>query len=122
MVNPYANDVVVWDCEIVGYDLNVWDEGKHNGEDSRWKISLHYLVEIEDGDLQTGEWIPEVEFYFTAEEVAQLTLGVAEENGGLYIGAEDFFIQPEMFLEVYGNAVSERVREFVEPLVIVLGV
>jgi hypothetical protein len=122
MVNPYANDVVVWDCEIVGYDLNVWDEGKHNGEASRWKISLHYLVEIWDGDLQTGDHIDGVDFYFTPEESKQLTLGVAEEDGGLYIGAEDFFIQPEMFLEVYGDAVSERVREFVEPLVIVLGV
>jgi hypothetical protein len=122
MVNPYADNVVVWDCEVVGYDLNVWDKGANDGEDSHWMISLHYLVEIEDGDLQTGEWIPEVEFHFTPEEVAKLTLGVDEEDGGLYIGAEDFFIQPEMFLEVYGDAVPARVREFVEPLVIVLGV
>lgn len=107
----------------VGYDLNVWDEGSHNGEpESRWKISLHYLEEIDDGYVQTGEWIPEVDFYFTPEEAKQLTLGIAEEDGGLYSQDEDFFLQPEVFLEVYGDAVPARVREFVEPLVVVLGV
>lgn len=106
----------------VGYDLNVWDKGEHDGGESAWMISLHYLEEIEDGDLQTGDWIEEVTFYFTPEEAKQLTLGVAEEDGGLYGCDEDFFLQPEMFLEVYGDAIPARVREFVEPLVVVLGV
>lgn len=106
----------------VGYDLNVWDEGAHNGEsESRWKISVHYMAE-EYGYMRTGDWIEDVEFYFTPEEAKQLTLGVAESNGGLYSSDEDFFIQPEMFLETYGDAVPQRVREFVEPLVVVLGV
>jgi hypothetical protein len=43
-----------------------------------------------------------------------LTLGVAEEDGGLYDSDEDFFIQPVMFLETYGDAVPDRVRQFVE--------
>ena len=106
----------------VGYDLNVWDKGKHDGGESAWMISLHYLVEIDDGGLQTGDYIEEVTFHFTPEEAKQLTFGIAMEDGGHYIGADDFFIQPEMFLEVYGDAVPARVREFVEPLVVVLGV
>ena len=114
MVNPYDDKIVVWDCKNVGYDLNVWDRGKHNGGESSWMISLHYLVEIEDGDLQTGDHIEDVEFYFTPEEAERLTLGVAEEDGGLYDSDEDFFIQPVMFLETYGDAVPDRVRQFVE--------
>lgn len=96
------------------YDLNVWDEGAHNGEESRWKISVHYLNDNEDGTYSTGEWIEEIQFYFEPEEVKQLTLGVSEGDGGLYGSDEDFFIDPDGFLEVYGDAVPERVREFIE--------
>lgn len=97
----------------VGYDLNVWDEGLHNGEESRWKISVHMLDQLDDGTYQTGDWLEDVEFYFTPAEVRALTLGVAEADGGLYSNDTDFFIDPLGFIGVYEDAMSERVREFV---------
>jgi len=104
------------------YDLNVWNEGWHNldrgveatEENSRWKISVHHLDDNGDGTFSTGEWIESIEFYIEPEEAKQMTLGVAESDGGLYGSDEDFFIDPDGFLEVYGDAVPERVREFVE--------
>jgi hypothetical protein len=98
----------------VGYDLNVWDEGLHNDEESRWKISLHYLEEIYDGSLQTGDHIEDVEFYFTPEEAQQLTLGFSPELGGVYGADLDFFIDPAGFLDVYKDVMPARVKEFVE--------
>jgi hypothetical protein len=100
-------------CNKVRYDLNVWDEGAHNDEDSRWKISVHYLDDNGDGTFSTGDWIEDVEFYLTPAEAKQLTLGVSEEDGGLYSCDSDFFIDPDGFLDVYGTAVPDRVRGFV---------
>lgn len=99
----------------VGYDLNVWDEGKHNDPEgpSRWKISVHELEHIDGIGYQTGDWLEDVEFYFTDEEARQLTLGVAEEDGGLYAQDADFFIDPLGFIGVYEDVLNDRIREFV---------
>jgi hypothetical protein len=100
--------------KLAGYDLNVWDEGRHNGEeDSRWKISVHHLEQLDDGHFQTGDWIEDIEFYFTPEEARQLTLGFSEEFGGVYGPDEDFFIDPSGFLDVFADVMPARVREFV---------
>jgi hypothetical protein len=96
------------------YDFNVWDEGAYNGEESRWKIAVHHLNDNGDGTFSTGDWIEDVEFYLTPAEAKQLTLGVSEEDGGLYGCDEDFFIDPAGFRDVYNNAIPERVRKFVE--------
>lgn len=97
----------------VGYDLNVWDEGSHYGGTSRWKISVHELEQLEDGTYTTGDWLKDVAFYFTPAEARALTLGVAEADGGLYSGDEDFFIDPRGFIGVYEDAMNDRIREFV---------
>lgn len=97
----------------VGFDLNVWDEGLHNGEASRWKISVHELDHIDGSGYQTGAWLEDVAFYFTPAEARALTLGVAEADGGLYSSDTDFFIDPLGFMGVYEDAMNDRIREFV---------
>lgn len=97
----------------VGYDLNVWDEGLHNGGESRWKISVHMLDQLDDGTYQLGDLLEDVEFYLTPEEARQLTLGFSEDLGGVYSSDTDFFLDPLGFMGVYEDVMPDRVREFV---------
>lgn len=94
------------------YDLNVWDKGANEGGDSYWAISVHKLVE-QYGYMSTGDHLPNVLFLLTEQEAKQLTLGVAESDGGLYGSDEDFFIDANSFVEVYGDRIPQRVLEFV---------
>jgi hypothetical protein len=98
----------------VGYDLNVWDEGLHNDRESNWKITVHQLMQLDTGAFATGPVVEGAEFTFTPEEAKQLTLGVAEEDGGLYTWDTDFFIDAVGFVGIYEQHLPERVLEFVE--------
>jgi hypothetical protein len=98
----------------VGYDLNVWDEGRHNGEEeSRWKINVHTLNHLDGSGYQLGDLLAD-ELYLTPAEAQQLTLGFSEEFGGVYGPDLDFFLDPLGFLGIYEDVMPARVKEFVE--------
>jgi hypothetical protein len=105
----------------LGYDLNVFDRGGYYYDyaegSAEWVILVHHLELGYDGQLQTGEWIEGIELVLTLEESDQLTLGLNPEQGGKYSNDEDFFIDPAGFLEVYGDAVPDRVRAFVQQFI-----
>lgn len=101
---------------VVGYDLNVWDRGGYEHDyaegSEAWRITVHELEQLEDGSYQTGKDLP-IYLDLTPDEAKSLTLGWDKELGGLYTPDSDFFLDPRAFMDVYGDAVPVRVRQFV---------
>lgn len=99
---------------VVGWDLNVWDEGLHNDRESSWSIDVYEMLEEPDGYMHTGKQLEGVRLTLTPDEARQLTLGFEPELGGLYTWDTDFFLDTLSFLEIFKAGMPERVLEFVE--------
>lgn len=97
------------------YDLNIWNEGEYNGEEDRWRISVHELEYATDGHVQCGDHREDLTLNLTDEEVAQLTLGWGKDLGGDYTSDSDFFLDSDSFFDIYRD-IPERVSNFIKAL------
>ena len=93
------------------YDVNIWNEGWHNDEASRWKLSIHEQMIASDGSLQCGDWREDLSLTLTDEEAERMTLGKSVEEGGDYTPDEDFFLDVASVPVIYKD-VPERVKAF----------
>ena len=100
----------------LNYDLNIWDEGMYNTchlpkdlQHSEWKISVHNLKQLPDGDIQCGDYIQGLDIYLTPDEVVALTLGWGTDLGGDYTEDSDFFLDIDGFFTIYKD-IPERVK------------
>lgn len=101
----------------LNYDLNIWDEGMHNTchlpEDlqySEWKISVHNLKQLPDGDIQCGDYLQAHDIVLTPQEASRLTLGYGDGDIiGDYTADSDFFLDIDSFFTIYKD-IPERVK------------
>jgi hypothetical protein len=97
---------------MANFDLNVWDYVGHASDyDSEgWRIDIYECDESYRHYLNPMKVI-----YLTEAQAKMLTLGVDEENGGDYCADSDFWIDPQGFLDTYGN-IPRKVRRHLEEI------
>jgi hypothetical protein len=102
----------------LNYDLNIWNEGWHNldhgveatDDNSQWKISVHNIHELQDGSIQCGDWIEDINIYLSEDEAKALTLGWEPALGGDYAPDHDFFLDIDSFFEIY-KTIPDTVKD-----------
>jgi len=100
----------------MNYDLNIWDRRGYETEyaEEGWYISVY---EIPDAGMPygSGEYRPELGFSLTPSEARELTLGVAEGDGGDYTPDSDFWLDVQGFFDIY-KSVPARVASLLKAL------
>jgi hypothetical protein len=98
------------------YDLNVWDKRGYETEyrEEGWHIDVYEIPSV-GASYGSGEYKPELGFPLTPSEVQELTLGVAESDGGDYTSDSDFWLDVEGFLATY-KSVPARVASLLKAL------
>lgn len=95
------------------YDLNVYDKVGHETgyQQEGWAILVYGC----DQNFY-HEDVPEKIIYLNETQRAMLTLGVSEECGGDYCADDDFWIDPQSFLNTFQN-IPRKVRRILEEVV-----
>lgn len=96
------------------YDLNVWD---YAGHESSYESPSRWRIDVWECNEEWGrEGFDPVKIIFLNDTQAKmLTLGVAEEDGGDYTWDEDFWIDPNAFLDTYKN-IPRKVTRYLTAL------
>lgn len=99
------------------YDINIFDEASYESDGKvtgSWKFSF-YSIQEPDAGYGSGVIQPNLDLSLTKEEADRLTLGLDEDEGGDYIGDDDFWIDVEGFLDTYTD-IPTRIQEWLEGL------
>jgi hypothetical protein len=98
------------------YDLNIWDKRGYETEyaEEGWNIGV-YEIGAEGSAYGSGVFRDDLTFDLTPSEARELTLGVAEEDGGDYAPDSDFWLDVEGFLATY-KSVPARVASLLKAL------
>lgn len=94
------------------YDLNVWNwlGDETNYARDGWRIDVYEC----DEDWNHAD-SPVKIIFLNDSQAKQLTLGVANEDGGDYDWDTDFWIDPNAFLDTYKN-IPRKVKRYLSEL------
>lgn len=98
------------------YDLNVWDWAGHLSSyktDPLWRIDVYECYDYVNYEHHDQ---PFQIIWLNETQSEMLTLGKSPDEGGVYSGDEDFWLDPAGFLDIYKN-VPRKVRRYLEALV-----
>ena len=89
------------------YAIIIQQDEKQNGI---WEMIVYKQKETPEGYFLCDYDSEVLSIVLTKQEAKQLTLGLEYEEGGDYMGADDFLIDTETFFDIYSD-IPKRIAE-----------